>query len=391
MAIDTGMYAMPQFRVALAPETTLGTINMTTMQLINIDGYPSVSRDIERMLNERTGVGTTAKKADAYVNEYGKEHTISFTGYVDSSVVVTSGTLTNNMWYQIVEFVAGDDFGNVGAGSNATGVVFKSTGTTPTTWTNSSKLQPLTVGMLLLENCIGALVGSSPISYDIPYNFTTVECAHGDTDTDNTGALTLALISPEGSNTLLQGGCFVRSVRLYADVGSEGGRFKFDAELVSKHWPLRSQAAPTSMVAYPSSTYRTIYDLATTQKIQSADMVFNKVEIAINNNLKFFGFGASGNPQTTGRGFPEMEVTGLFGIKYDATSVALIPFQYSENDITIELSNHATWASATFGLKASYAQISEDFDPGEIEGGAFIDLPIKFLASTSGDVIQIVP
>ena len=54
--------------------------------------------------------------------------------------VSTSGTLVVGQDYIITTFVAGDDFANVGAASNATGVVFTATGTTPTTWSNASTL-----------------------------------------------------------------------------------------------------------------------------------------------------------------------------------------------------------------------------------------------------------
>ena len=50
----------------------------------------------------------------------------------------TSGALIVGQSYVITTFVAGDDFTNVGAASNASGVVFTATGTTPTTWTNAS-------------------------------------------------------------------------------------------------------------------------------------------------------------------------------------------------------------------------------------------------------------
>ena len=52
----------------------------------------------------------------------------------------TSGALIVGRKYQIQTYVAGDDFTNVGAASNANGVEFIATGTTPTTWTNSSEL-----------------------------------------------------------------------------------------------------------------------------------------------------------------------------------------------------------------------------------------------------------
>lgn len=55
----------------------------------------------------------------------------------------TSGTLTAGRRYRIDTFVAGDDFTNIGAGSNATGVEFVATGTTPTTWTNGSTVRDI--------------------------------------------------------------------------------------------------------------------------------------------------------------------------------------------------------------------------------------------------------
>ncbi len=59
----------------------------------------------------------------------------------------TSGTITSGKRYELVDFIAGDDFTNVGAGSNADGVVFVATGTTPTTWTNSSVVSEITTDL----------------------------------------------------------------------------------------------------------------------------------------------------------------------------------------------------------------------------------------------------
>jgi len=54
----------------------------------------------------------------------------------------TSGTLTTNKYYILADYITGDDFTNVGA-TNADWSIFKATGTTPTTWTNSSTVYPL--------------------------------------------------------------------------------------------------------------------------------------------------------------------------------------------------------------------------------------------------------
>lgn len=57
-----------------------------------------------------------------------------------------SGLLVSGRRYKITAFVTGDDFTNLGAGSNATGIVFTATSTTPTTWTHSSSLSPVGAG-----------------------------------------------------------------------------------------------------------------------------------------------------------------------------------------------------------------------------------------------------
>lgn len=59
--------------------------------------------------------------------------------------LLTSGTVTTAKRYRIKTFVTGDDFTNIGAASNATGVVFTASGATPTTWTNGSTLIELTL------------------------------------------------------------------------------------------------------------------------------------------------------------------------------------------------------------------------------------------------------
>lgn len=52
------------------------------------------------------------------------------------------GPLVVDTKYVIVDYKVGDIFTNVGAASNATGVVFTATGDTPTVWDNESILRP---------------------------------------------------------------------------------------------------------------------------------------------------------------------------------------------------------------------------------------------------------
>lgn len=62
---------------------------------------------------------------------------------IPAGTTATSGSLVIGIRYRITTFVAGDDFTNVGSASNASGVEFIATGTTPTVWANSSTLTVL--------------------------------------------------------------------------------------------------------------------------------------------------------------------------------------------------------------------------------------------------------
>lgn len=62
------------------------------------------------------------------------------------NITTNSGLLVVGAKYKIVSYLGTDDFTNVGAGSNATGVVFVASGTTPTDWAGMSVLTPVGVG-----------------------------------------------------------------------------------------------------------------------------------------------------------------------------------------------------------------------------------------------------
>lgn len=69
---------------------------------------------------------------------------------------LTSGTLEVGKMYRLTDWISGDSFTNVGASSNADGVEFVATATTPTTWTNSSIVTPLGAVLSLEQGNIEA-------------------------------------------------------------------------------------------------------------------------------------------------------------------------------------------------------------------------------------------
>ena len=67
---------------------------------------------------------------------------------------LTSGTLTIGKRYRLKDFIAGDDFSNIGA-TNVDGNEFIATGATPTTWTNSSIVVQIGCVLQLEQDAIG--------------------------------------------------------------------------------------------------------------------------------------------------------------------------------------------------------------------------------------------
>lgn len=65
---------------------------------------------------------------------------VEFADQWASQAALTSGQLVIGKRYRITSYLSGDDFTNVGAASNASGVEFVATGTTPTNWTATSTL-----------------------------------------------------------------------------------------------------------------------------------------------------------------------------------------------------------------------------------------------------------
>jgi len=78
-----------------------------------------------------------------------------------NATILSLGALVIGQTYEIIQYVAGDDFLNVGASSNATGEIFVATGTTPTIWTNGSVLTNNTIGLYVSNtNNVGIGTGT---------------------------------------------------------------------------------------------------------------------------------------------------------------------------------------------------------------------------------------
>lgn len=90
---------------------------------------------------------------------------ISQTGEGSQPDTMDAGPLTVGVTYTISNYTGNDDFTNVGAPSNATGVSFVATGTTPANWSSSSTLD-LNLSAPVVNSELQNTIGNIWFEYD---------------------------------------------------------------------------------------------------------------------------------------------------------------------------------------------------------------------------------
>jgi len=331
MAIGA-VYSGQEWRAAIKAETTLGTRNVATMQLINLDFIFDPTEGGNRVADVRSGVGNTVKGVDYH----------------------------RDIKMAVKEFVIGG-------------------------------IADQTVLPMLISNVVTTAVGSSPASYDLAFNYTAPALTNGATFSDNTATFTIAWIPPDADKIIIYGGCVVTNLVFRADHLTDGGRVHFEATFQTGYVVLDGQSAPSSMTAYPSTFYF-IYDMTTTTEIgNNNEVVMNGFDMNISNPTMPKGRqGSNGDPELIARGLPAPLVRANFNVLYDDNTAGLPALQAAGTVQAVEMSNHATWASAsTFGFRGLFGRLDEiTMDPAE--SGMALNVPIDFLASTTGDIIQII-
>lgn len=124
---------------------TYGSISFNP-ELFASDWPPPVSCPITIYYTDTTEAAQeTVFVGSAHLKSFNRNqisYTLSGPNYDDLVSLVSSGTLVVGRSYKIITYTSDDNFANVGAASNAAGVIFTATGTTPTHWEHSSVLAP---------------------------------------------------------------------------------------------------------------------------------------------------------------------------------------------------------------------------------------------------------
>ena len=333
--VTTEVYSMSEWRLAVIGEATLGTPNVTTMQLINIDSDVSVTSEVIQTLDVRSGVGRTLKTADVYTSDYGQLTSISFSCILDR-----------------------------------------------------------TVSTILHSNAFGLAAAGSPSGYAMAYDYAPAAVLNGTGSLTVKDALTFALISPQSGETRVFGGACVPSLKVTYDPATDGGRGHAEVKAETRYRPADGAATPSSMAAF-GTIFGYLRDFNALKQFAPGasgfDVVVNKLAYEVINPVAYLGFqGASGNPEMLRRASPSAGFKLMVGVKYDSTTASYWENRRAGTTMSFEISNNAAWAGSTFGVKAAYLKLDSDVVPSGTDAGVFQDLSFTATASTSGEMARVV-
>ena len=334
MAINKNIYTMSEWKLGVLAETTFGTPATASYQLLNIDGDVSVATDLTQTLDPRSGDGRTLKTGDARTFFRGGQLTT-----ITASIVLDT-----------------------------------------------------TTAALLHINAFGVAKAGTPSGYALDSGYAPAGIGFGDAGGDAV-SLGVCLFSPITGETRYFAGCELVTMVVTYEAATEGGRAHANLTFESRFRPTFGTTAPTT-VAY-GSTFRYLREFGTLKnfgvKSSEQDIVLNKVEYTVSNPAAYAGQqGANGDPEVVTRGISEASVACVFGIKYDANTANFWESHNAGVTMGFELSDNATWASSTFGMKAEECIITSEVSPSQTDAGVFEEISVKCTSDGAGDIFRVV-
>jgi len=328
---DTAAYSPKQFQLAFVGESIVGTKNVTSMQLINVDSVELPGLNPTQVFDVRSGSGRTLKSGDVYIDEDLSDKEISFSGTADTTVL------------------------------------------------------PLLLRNITNADQRGASAGTYPAAYVVPDSFEPAEMKNGTTSSDINNTATVAVLSPESTGDIVFPGCRLTSLSISGDMGTETGRIK-----ISGTWKTKFTAVTGQNVTSPSaygSTYYNMNSMSTTKTVAGASsLLMQSFSLNIENPAEYLGYeteSAKQEPEVIAIAIPEISATCDATFKYDSGSVGLDATFAAGTAGLLHLSDNANWHSATtFGI---YSKKSYITSLAYSESAAMMmDVSLKLAADSAG-------
>lgn len=182
---------------------------------------------------------------------------------------------------------------------------------------------------------VGATYAPPVIQYANGDGSASTNATAGDTITvvlagpDEGGA---ANIQVTNSQTIELAGCVVTNFALSADMGTEGGRYKFSATLQTGLKPDLDETTDVGGTPYANTTDK-LFSSSSAHKVKGIEVVMHSFTATLDNPAVFYGVSGDGYEGVT-RG-SEFSVTFDTQIKYDALTKGLVNAFDTQQNVSI--------------------------------------------------------
>lgn len=237
---------------------------------------------------------------------------------------------------------------------------------------------------LLMQSVMGQTLATTPVDLNLSYDSTGTGGDYGIAEGDKT--FTMVIASPDavdGYNTVLTG-CLCTNFSISADMGTDGGQYKFSATVSTGKNPALTNEANEDGTKYGTSSIA----LSTLSAIKVANVtspVLSAFNVTIDSPAVYTGTSGTGYASYT-RG-AEIAVTANATVKYDSLTRGL-PNTFDTQ--TSAIASNALTLTQTTAQNCSIAMAKSvltgvAFNAGDI---MMLDVEMKGVAADSGNVIS---
>lgn len=244
-----------------------------------------------------------------------------------------------------------------------------------------------------LDLMLSHLTLDSSVPYAIATNVATSSFKAGG-DTSGNKALSVIMKSAASNSDLVFKDCFITSLTLNGDAGTEGGRVKFSATFQSGTKVASGELTATDVAVDTAITandyFMSGWDADDRIIAGVANGVISSFSLTVDNPLTFSGIASTGYEQAIRSG--EISATASFSVLYDDNFLDMFErfntTQAAGATTGATLMNHqASLANEYFGFKFPKSIITEvSFNEGS---SMMLDVSVKAIGSGSADLFEI--
>ena len=239
---------------------------------------------------------------------------------------------------------------------------------------------------MLLQSVAGANLAAAAADVTIGATPTLVAGQYNESETEKTFTLVLAPPDYTDGKNIIMVGCLCTNFSINADMGTDGGQYKFSATISSGRVPVLNNTSVAAGTAF-GGTYVDMSGLDISElKIYNKAPVLTSFNVTVDSPAVFTGISEGKGYNCYGRA-AEIAVTATSSVKYDSTTSDLINTFDTQSGALIGnfLNLQQTTATAGSIQIANGVLTNVAFNEGDI---MMLDIEMKALTNGSANLIE---